>query len=370
MKKQFTATNHICIDTDSAPFVFVDYLAFTFQFNDLRHCHKADLSSLIYAPMPSYRLELQQKLEKNPTRKAELEQRFKDMTIQSLHDRLKAFCLDVLGFNMSAWRDKGLNGYENSAHLHVKGSSEHLGFVALGGNNGTCYIQIEGAGCKHLFSHTDFFRLHWWLTEIIGVTRLSRIDLAVDDFHSLFNREYAKKAFNDDAFRTSVGGRSPNGGERLITEPSGKVVNESFEVGSRQSTVYWRIYNKAAQQGLDIDWFRNEVELKKVSVDVLKNITGYFAGLCAYSASIISSASFKVDSVKKKVSLDIHSKVKWARRQVGKTLFDIAVYFQGDLEKTFGMLMPTQNIDDGATFGKINVPDSYKLILDEILSKE
>ncbi len=67
------------------------------------------------------------------------------------------------------------------------------------------------------------------------------------------------------------------------------------------------------------------------------------------------------------MSLDIHSKVKWARRQVGKTLVDIAVYFQGDLEKTFGMLMPKEKIDDGDTFGKVSVPDSYKLILDEIL---
>lgn len=367
MKKQFNSINMEHIDTSSAPFVFVDYFAFTFQFNDLRHCHKSDLSSPVFAPMPSYKLHLAKKIEKNPARKADLEKRFQQMTNVALHDRLEAFCAYVLGFKMSAWRDKGLNGYENSAHLHVKGSTEHLGFVALGGNNGTCYIQIEGSGCKHLFSHTDAFRLHWWLTQILSVTRLSRIDLAVDDFHDLFNRQYAKKAFKDDAFRTSVFGRAPNGGERLITEPNGKVVNESFEVGSRISTVYWRIYNKAAQQGLDIDWFRSEVELKKVSVDVLKNITGYFAGLCAYSASIVASDSFKIDTFKKKASLDMQSRIMWARRQVGKTLFDIAVYFQGDLEKTFGMLLPLEKIDDGQTYGKINIPDSYKLILDEIL---
>lgn len=366
MKKRFNQQNLEQIDTASAPFVFIDYIGFSFQFNDLRHCHKSDLSSPVFAPMPSYKHELAQKIEKNPARKAELERRFQQMTNVALHDRLEAFCAYVLGFKMSAWRDKGLNGYENSAHLHVKGSTEHLGFVALGGNNGTCYIQIEGAGCKHLFSYIDTFRLHWWLTQILCVTRLSRIDLAVDDFHDLFNRQYAKKAFNDDAFRTSIYGRSPNGGERLIVEPNGKVVNESFEVGSRTSTVYWRIYNKAAQQGLDISWFRSEVELKKVSVDVLKNITGYFAGLCAYSASIVSSESFSVVSLKKKASLDMHSRIKWARRQFGKTLRDIALFFEGDLDKTFGLLVSAEKREGVQDFGRLSFPDNYKLILDEI----
>lgn len=367
MKKQFNEYDLEQIDTASAPFVFIDYLAFTFQYRDLRHAHKSDLSSLVWASMPSYKDELQAKLVKNPEQKEKLELRFQQKFNVALEDRLNVFFAHVLGLRMSNWREKGLNGYENSCHLQPFNSKEHVGFVALGGNNDTCYVQIEGEGCKHLFAHTDTFRLHWWLTEILGVTRLSRIDLAVDDFHNLFNRVYARKAFNDDAFKTSLFGRSPNGGERLIKEPNGKIVNESFEVGSRQSSVYWRIYNKAAQLGLDIHWFRSEVELKKVSIDILKNISGYFAGLCAYSASIIASSSFKVTTVKKKVAVDIHTRIKWARRQVGKTLFNIATYFDGDLEKTFGMLMPRHLVEDGGEYCGVWVPDTYKLILDEIL---
>ncbi|WP_181448286.1 replication initiation factor domain-containing protein, partial [Klebsiella quasipneumoniae] len=112
-----------------------------------------------------------------------------------------------------------------------------------------------------VLEHTSLFRLHWWL-DLLGCSRLSRIDLAVDDFHGLFGREYAKKAYSDDAFRTARAGRAPNGGERVVSEPNGKIINESFEVGSRESRIYWRIYNKAAQLGLDMHWFRNEVELK------------------------------------------------------------------------------------------------------------
>ncbi|HHB0966664.1 TPA: replication initiation factor domain-containing protein, partial [Vibrio cholerae] len=171
--------------------------------------------------------------------------------------------------------------------------NKHVGFVALGGNRNTCYFQIEGVGCRTVLEHTSLFRLHWWL-DLLGCSRLSRIDLAVDDFHGLFGREYAKKAYSDDAFRTARAGRAPNGGERLVSEPNGKIINESFEVGSRESRIYWRIYNKAAQLGLDMHWFRNEVELKDMPIDVLLNIEGYFAGLCAYSASIINSLPVKV----------------------------------------------------------------------------
>ncbi len=42
------------------------------------------------------------------------------------------------------------------------------------------------------FEHTSAFRLHWWL-QLLDCNRLSRIDLAVDDFHGLFGRDYAKK---------------------------------------------------------------------------------------------------------------------------------------------------------------------------------
>lgn len=74
-----------------------------------------------------------------------------------------------------------------------KYSNKHVGFVALGGNRNTCYFQIEGVGCRTVLEHTSLFRLHWWL-DLLGCSRLSRIDLAVDDFHGLFGREYAKKA--------------------------------------------------------------------------------------------------------------------------------------------------------------------------------
>ncbi|NRB69768.1 MAG: replication initiation factor domain-containing protein [Vibrio sp.] len=357
MKKQVFTPEELQIDTDASPFVFVDYLSWTIPFSSLRHAHKSDLGSVIWAPLPKpdYRMA------RNPEQKEKLMELYRSKWNVAMMERLEVFCLHVLGLRMSSWRGKGLYGYDDSCHLMAKHSNKHVGFVALGGNRGTCYFQIEGLGCNHVFEHTTAFRLHWWL-ELLGCNRLSRIDLAVDDFHGLFGREYARKAYSDDAFRTGDKGRSPSAGERYFAEPNGKVINESFEVGQRSSRVYWRIYNKAAQLGLDMSWFRNEVELKDMPIDVLLDISGYFAGLCAYGASIISFAPVKVVTKKKQVALDLHGRIKWARRQVGRTLFDIAKYFDGDLGKVFGALVSSELHDD-----QLQLPDTYQKLLDEIM---
>ncbi|WP_017817640.1 replication initiation factor domain-containing protein, partial [Vibrio harveyi] len=259
MKKLVFTPQELQIDTEASPFVFVDYLSWTIPYSSLRHAHKSDLSSVAWAPIPkpSYRMA------KTPEQKEKLIELYKQQWNIAMMERLEVFCLHVLGLRMSPWRGKGLYGYEDSCHLMTKHSNKHVGFVALGGNRGTCYFQIEGLGCKHVFEHTSAFRLHWWL-DLLDCNRLSRIDLAVDDFHGLFGREYARKAYADDAFRTSDRGCGPSAGERYFAEPSGKVINESFEVGNRKSRIYWRIYNKAAQLGLDMFWFRSECELKEM----------------------------------------------------------------------------------------------------------
>ncbi len=65
---------------------------------------------------------------------------------------------------------------------------------------------------------------------------------------------------------------------------------------------------------------------------------------------------------KRQVALDIHSRIKWARRQVGKTLFDISKHFGGDLERVFGALISKEIHDDS-----LNLPDSYMKLIDEIM---
>lgn len=70
------------------------------------------------------------------------------------------------------------------------------------------------------------------------------IDLVVDDFYGLFGCEYVKKVYFDDVFCIVRVGCVFNGGEWLVFEFNGKIINEFFEVGFCEFCIYWCIYNK------------------------------------------------------------------------------------------------------------------------------
>ncbi|MDE5306534.1 replication initiation factor domain-containing protein [Providencia stuartii] len=59
-----------------------------------------------------------------------------------------------------------------------------------------------------------------------------------------------------------------------------------IRVGSRQSRVFWRVYDKALEQKVTGSWYRSEVELKKISIDVLLDLAGIYVGLCPYAVQI------------------------------------------------------------------------------------
>lgn len=148
MKKKIFTAEELQIDTEASPFVFVDYLAFSFPYSSLRHAHKSDLSNPCWAPLPK---PTYQRV-RCPKRKEKLEDLYRSKWRVAMLDRLQVFCLHVLGLKMSPWRDKGLNGYENSCHLTPKHSRQHVGFVALLSSIRLCFACI--GGCSFLIARS------------------------------------------------------------------------------------------------------------------------------------------------------------------------------------------------------------------------
>nr|WP_252307382.1 hypothetical protein [Vibrio alginolyticus] len=79
-----------------------------------------------------------------------------------LEDCLRIFTNQVLGLSLSAPRG--------------------LGFQC---NNDTVHFQINGTGCKHVFARRPAWSLHDWLTNVLGVQTLARVDLAYDDYEKM-----------------------------------------------------------------------------------------------------------------------------------------------------------------------------------------
>ncbi|EDP60912.1 replication initiation factor domain-containing protein [Vibrio sp. AND4] len=364
--------------------VHIDYLCFTFAVKDLRHCHKAiqrlhkheeykGLAPKSLLQRHSRAPKFPAPPEFNPTiaKTAEEIESYNDAFDicyrTYLEDCLRIFTNQVLGLSLSAPRGLGFQFYTESMKLTSPDGEDFCGFVGLGGNNDTVHFQINGTGCKHVFARRAPWSLHDWLTNVLGVQSLARVDLAYDDYDGIFDCDYARKAWNDDAFRTADRGRGPVLHEDMtiasMTNGKPNYTKEQYSVGSRTSRVYWRIYNKALEQKLantGLVWYRSEVELKKWNIDVLLDPAGAFAAINDFSASISTAKKFNTKPVPtKRAALDLLASAYWMRRQYGKTLNSLIEFHKGDIETVVGSL-----VRDGTKF---TFPDTYGKLVTHIL---
>lgn len=356
--------------TEKYEAIKVDHLAFAFPIAELRHCRKSGQVGKTYKTQTKYpvlpefkachSIDLDE-LEKHKNKVAE-------QLIDFYERTLKVWVTEVLGFDLSPMRGRGLHGYKDSMTLRANGVE--CGFIGIGGQRDTIYFQISGTGCKYLFEHVTPFVLHHWLSKVFTITKLSRIDLAFDDFDNNFNCDYAEAAYKDGWFRSSSRGQSPmiNPNHKYTYDDDlNKVYSqEMICVGSRSSLIYWRIYNKKLEQGItqdDFTWYRSEAELKKWSVDCLLNLAATYAGLCLFSGSINLEKGVKTRAMSKpkEVCLDIAARVRHVRHSAGKALGDILEAFEGDISKTFGLILPND------TGGKLGIPPTYQKLINQVI---
>lgn len=96
---------------------------------------------------------------------------------------------------------KGHHGFTHSAQLEVQ--TQTVGIVAAGGNNGVIMVDLSGGGCRYV--------LDWEKTSgILGSigARLSRVDVAYDDYDGVYTVHDVRQAFLEGAFDNR--GRTPS----------------------------------------------------------------------------------------------------------------------------------------------------------------
>jgi DNA relaxase NicK len=141
-------------------------------------------------------------------------------------------------------------------------------FVARGGMHGyaVAYEQIDGVVVAwnrpmqanglyisypgKALEHADWLAL---IDRLLSLgAKVSRLDLASDLVGKHINlEEWYQKVRNGDAVTNARR-------HRLVQSESGS----TLYIGSRSSERFLRIYDKAGQEGVDMDWFRAELELK------------------------------------------------------------------------------------------------------------
>ncbi|WP_342652272.1 replication initiation factor domain-containing protein [Vibrio metschnikovii] len=328
--------------------VIIDALSFSFKIKDLQHCSKSGKYSGFRFPEAPSMSEMNNFVARTENEADELAEFRKRLVTNYLEEVLRVFIKRVLGFSFGPLRGKGFQFYEDSFALFDDSGNDYCGQVGIGGNNETVHFQISGTGCKHLFTNRSRAFVHHWLADVLGISLLARCDLAFDDFDNLHTCEASERAYYLGGFNRNHGKcpKFKNGDEFSINSDGEKVFTmEARFIGSRQSLVYWRIYNKKLEQKITKDgftWYRSEVELKKVSVDILLDIEGHFVGLNEYAASLPSKTiepNLIKLTAKKRVACDVLHACFWAKRQYGRLVNSLLTLYKNDFEKVVTSLI-------------------------------
>ncbi|XPF94281.1 replication initiation factor domain-containing protein [Colwellia sp. RE-S-Sl-9] len=160
----------------------------------------------------------------------------------------------------------GRFNYTYSANIFAEG--EQAGVICWGGKNLGCYVSFMGTGCEAI----DFQRLYQEIQHIPEI-KITRIDLAYDDFSGTRSIKSAKRLAEQGAF--NCGGR-PSSYMYVESGHLCKAMKQTYKrqfafvpdkgrtlyVGSRESGKLLRVYEKGIQMGDPKDkWVRWELEL-------------------------------------------------------------------------------------------------------------
>ena len=249
----------------------------------------------------------------------------------------------LLGDDFNEIYDIGKGQHFYKYAFRIGSPDTPLGTICLGNKKGeSCLILITGHGC-HVASDGWEFGLHQWLSTVAVNPKITRCDLAHDDFEGAYSSaEWANECETQGKF--ALTNRLPQVqllGDWKRHEGRGR----TLQVGSRESGKLIRIYEKGKQLGdLESLWLRSELELsnksKVIPLDVLLYPTQYFIGAYPYCAELISLATKngeiptprKIEIIQKTAKIQLDKSLEILKHQFGKYLRTYREIYGSDTE--------------------------------------
>lgn len=238
----------------------------------------------------------------------------------------------IFGFGITAKRAKGANFYDRSYVL-----GDGYGLVCIGGQRDTVLVSLSGTGCAASKPGWEE-RLQVYLEKSIQ-PRITRVDLAYDDYAGAHNVHHVNEWFDAGLFNT--GGRNPEHELRgNWRRPNGKGL--TVYIGSRMNGKFFRAYEKGRQLGdPSSSWLRFEVEFKSVDrvipFDVLTAPGAYLAA--AYPAlAFIDQRQERILTTKKTLEITYSRTLEWLKTQCGRALW-VAREIEGSSDELLNKIM-------------------------------
>lgn len=205
---------------------------------------------------------------------------------------------------------KGWNGYKHRIDI------EGVGLVAYGGNKDTVHLEMTGSGCMQV---KDWGAVVESLKILEG--RITRIDLAVDDFDGdTYNIGWCREQFSQGNFDPPKGMKP----RASFYGDEGSGDGCTYYVGSRSSGKLFRGYEKGKEQGNpESPWFRCEVEWRnrhrEIPLDAITEPGKFFAG--SYKAFEHHSLEQRqIKTVAHLAVACVRSSMEHAKKQAGRAI--------------------------------------------------
>lgn len=283
-------------------------------------------------------------------------------------ERMKSELSYIFGdmFGVITPKNAGIHYYKHGYTVYSP-ENEILLNIGIGGQNETVFFGLTGMGCK--LADTDWeSRLHDWLDNVAVNGRITRIDLAHDDFDGEYSSfKWADEQESNDRFLLPKTRNRPActyAGEFKHGDPQNKGL--TLYVGSRKNGKVIRCYEKGKQLGdTSSAWFRSELEIhakkRLIPFDVLLNPTEYFCGAYPYCLDLITLAKKnqgdhtpqivdKFETIKRESKINLIRAIDILRHQFGKYI------------KVFGEIFTFKT-------NNTNRPD-YKKIFEKLCTKK
>lgn len=218
-------------------------------------------------------------------------------------------------------KDKGWMGYTDSADIILEQASTAvvLGKLAWGGESqrNRAYVSLNATGSK-LLDNKKISKT------LIGLeAKITRIDIALDDFKGQYPVLMAVDAFKAGLFTTGgMTAKTP-----LLIDDLDSGNGKTFNIGNRKSKMM-RIYEKGKQLKDKLSpWVRYEIEIHNtdriIPLDVFLDLSGYFLG-SSYGwvrdtfIDILKAIPRKISCMKKKTELVVQNFLDNFSKQYGK----------------------------------------------------
>jgi len=245
----------------------------------------------------------------------------------------------------------GRFNYTYSADIFADG--EHAGIICWGGKNLGCYVSFMGLGCDALNMERLYNEIRF-----IPEIKITRVDLAYDDYLGTRSIDVAKKLAEQGAF--NCGGRPAS----YMYVESGhlnaavkKTLKRQFAfipdkgrtlyIGSRESGKLLRVYEKGIQMGDSQDkWVRWELELRssqrEIPLETMIHPENFLAG--SYPAlsflnekqcvikTIIRSSQMTVEKIIENQVISTRKAINMMKEICGMTDTEIINKFLGGLK--------------------------------------